>query len=85
MIISKQMCKAARALSDWTAVDLAKQSGVSHDTIRSFESGRTATLNARNQEAVRAAFGAAGIQFLAGGEVAQGAGVARIDKGTADT
>lgn len=74
------MCKAARALVDWTAIDLAKSSGVSHDTIRSFESGRTATLSARNQEAVRTAFSKAGIQFLKNGEVAQGAGVALTGK-----
>lgn len=75
MIIGKRICKAARALVDWTAVELAEHSGVSHDTIRSFESGRTTTLNARNQEAVRTAFTKAGIQFLENGEVAQGAGV----------
>lgn len=76
MIINRATCKAARALAEWNAVELAEKSGVPHDTIRSFESGRTVNLNARNQEAVRAAFAAAGVQFLTSGEVAQGAGVA---------
>lgn len=76
MIITKQMSKAARALIDWNAVELAEKANVSHDTIRSFESGRTATLNARNQEAVISAFEEAGIQFLESGEIASGPGVA---------
>ena len=76
MIITRQMSKAARALVDWNAVELAERANVSHDTIRSFESGRTATLNAKNQEAVLSAFKAAGVQFLESGDAATGPGIA---------
>ena len=76
MIITRQLCKAARALVDWNAAELAEKSHVSHDTIRSFESGRTATLSVRNQDAIRRAFASAGISFLENGTVAHGVGVA---------
>ena len=75
MIIDRQVCKAARALAEWTAVELAEKSGVPHDTIRSFESGRTKNLNARNQEAIGKALESQGIQFLESGDIASGAGV----------
>ena len=80
MIVSKQICKAARALTEWTAVELANISGVPHDTIRSFESGRTASLNARNQDAILKAFEKHGIQFLESGKTALGVGVTLKEK-----
>lgn len=68
--------KAARAYLDWTAVDLAEKAGVSIDTIRSFESGRTKSLSAGNQAAIGQALGGAGVQFLDPGDGAEGPGVA---------
>lgn len=36
--LTPRLCKAARALLNWTAVDLAEMSGVSVTTIRIYES-----------------------------------------------
>lgn len=76
MILTKQTCKAARMLLEWKANDLADAAGISPDTVRSFESGRTKSLSASNQEAVIRAFEAEGIQFLDNGDLASGPGVA---------
>lgn len=72
-MLTKGQCKAARALLDWTAADLSKAADVSSDTLRSFESGRTKSLSAGNQDAVMRALEAAGIEFIA--ENGGGAGV----------
>ncbi len=76
MILTKQTCKAARMLAEWTANELADAAQISQDTIRSFESGRTKTLSAENQATVISALEAQGIQFLDNGAVATGPGVA---------
>ena len=62
--MTQQDCKAARAYLEITAEYLATEAGVSLDTLRSFESGRTKTLSAANQAAVASALEAQGIQFL---------------------
>lgn len=73
--------KAARAYVSWTAKELAEISGVSLDTLRSFESGRSGSLSASNQAKVVSALEAEGVQFLENGQVATGPGVAvRPDK-----
>lgn len=72
-MLTRNQCKAARALLDWKSSDLAEASGMSPDTIRSFESGRTKSLSAGNQDAVVRALEAAGIEFIA--ENGGGAGV----------
>ena len=41
-----------------------------------YQSGRIVSLTAVNQEAIRSALTAAGLQFLESGEAAQGAGAA---------
>jgi transcriptional regulator with XRE-family HTH domain len=71
--LSRSVCKAARALLDWTASDLAQTAGMSADTIRSFESGRTKTLSRENERTVRSAFERAGVVFIE--ENGGGAGV----------
>lgn len=76
MLLTNGILRSARGLVDWSATDLAKRSSVSIDTIRSFESGRTKSLTATNQEAIRVAFVEAGVQFLESGDVATGPGVA---------
>ena len=76
MLLTNSILRSARGLVDWSATDLAKRSNVSIDTIRSFESGRTKSLTATNQEAIRVAFVEAGVQFLESGDVATGPGVA---------
>ncbi|KAA9010711.1 helix-turn-helix transcriptional regulator [Histidinibacterium aquaticum] len=75
--MTPQLCKAARALIEWTAADLSESSGVSSDTIRSFESGRSRSLRGDNDAAVRAAFAREGVRFLDSGETAEGIGVVR--------
>lgn len=79
MLLEAPFCKAARALLGWSANDLANESGISADTIRSFESGRTKNLNARNQEAILQAFHEAGISFLESGIQSPGEGLAIRD------
>jgi len=56
-------CKMARAALGWGVRDLAKASGISTDTICRFEAGEA--LRTRSIAALRIAFEAAGILFLA--------------------
>lgn len=74
--LTKEDCKAARVYLDWKAGDLAEAAGISIDTLRSFESGRSKTLSATNQAALIEAFKTQGIQFLEDGDNAEGVGVA---------
>lgn len=74
--LDQKTCKAARALVNWTAAELGISAAVPVDTIRSFESARTKTLNRENEAAIRKALEAQGVQFLEAGQVAGGAGVA---------
>ena len=64
MELSQELCKAARGLKQWSVKDLAEASGLSLDTLRSFESGRTKRLSASNQSAAIESFEAAGITFV---------------------
>lgn len=73
MELSQELCKAARGLKQWSIKDLAEASGLSVDTLRSFESGRTKRLSVGNQSAAVSAFEDAGIEFIA--ENGGGAGV----------
>ncbi len=75
-VLDRKVCKAARMLIDWKAADLAAAAAVSHDTLRSFESGRTKALSRENEEAIRKALEAQGVQFLESVQVAAGPGVA---------
>lgn len=72
-MLTRNQCKAARALVDVTAARLADAANVSPDTLRSFESGRTKFLSAENQAAVTRALEAAGVEFIP--ENGGGAGV----------
>lgn len=64
--LTPRLCKAARALLDWTSNDLAEQCGVSSTTIRIFESGARGITRLTMFSIVRA-FTDAGIEFLADG------------------
>ena len=75
MLLTKELSKAGRQLVGWTSKQLSETSGVSFDTVRSFESGRTKTLSAANQDAVQKALEGAGVQFLENGLTALGDGV----------
>lgn len=77
--LDQARCKAARILLNWTAAQLAEAAEVSLDTLRSFESGRSRTLNRDNERSIVTALEAAGVQFIQAGDAAKGAGVALID------
>jgi hypothetical protein len=63
--LTSAQIRAARSLIRWRAVDLAKQSSVGVATIRRAELAEGATsLTAANDQAIRRAFEAAGIEFL---------------------
>ncbi|GAB5447168.1 helix-turn-helix domain-containing protein [Gymnodinialimonas sp.] len=72
-----EQIRAARALLGWTASDLAQAAGVSYPTVQRMDAtqgpvgGRHATVIA-----IREALERDGIQFLQGGETANGQGVA---------
>lgn len=66
--------RAARALIGWSQTDLANASRVSISTIRDYETEKRQPI-ANNLAAIRAALEAAGVQFLADGDVATGPGV----------
>jgi transcriptional regulator with XRE-family HTH domain len=57
------LCRAARALLDWTQADLAASAGVGRDTVRHFESGARVPLPA-NLSKIRAALADAGIRLV---------------------
>lgn len=64
--LTPRLCKAARALLDWTSGDLAEYSGVSGTTIRIFESEARGISRLTMFSLVRA-FTDAGIVFLPDG------------------
>ena len=63
--LSSAQIRAARALLQWSAADLARESALGVNTIRRAEVavGRTA-LTAANDFAVRRALEAAGVEFI---------------------
>lgn len=63
-ILTQAQCKAARALLGWTASELAEAAGVSIDTLRSFESGRSKTLNRENEAKIVTALFEAGLDLI---------------------
>lgn len=69
-----QQSKMARVATGLGVRDLAKAAGVSPDTIARFERGEE--LRSSTVEAIRKALEAQGVQFLEGGQVASGPGVA---------
>jgi hypothetical protein len=57
--------RAARAIINWSAEDLARHSSVSLRTIRRAELGdRQTTMTAPNNLAIRRAFEMAGVEFI---------------------
>jgi transcriptional regulator with XRE-family HTH domain len=75
-MLTAAQCRAARALLDWSQLELAKQAGIGIVTVRQLEAGthgpRRATL-----DVVRRAFETAGVEFI--DENGGGAGV-RLSK-----
>ncbi len=86
MITSEQV-RAARALLRWEQKDLAEASKISLPSIKRLE-GQPGALAAqdRTADAIKAAFGHAGVTFLEDGEVSSGgAGVRLAKASTVDT
>ncbi|TQI75323.1 MULTISPECIES: helix-turn-helix domain-containing protein [Bosea] len=61
--ISIAQCRAARGLMDWSQAELASHSNLSESTIRDFEKNRRIP-GPNNLAAIRAAFEAAGVEFI---------------------
>lgn len=62
-MITKEQCRAARGLLDWTQQDLATQAKMSKTAINNFERG-TNDVRAESLQAIRDAFERADIQFV---------------------
>jgi transcriptional regulator with XRE-family HTH domain len=64
------LVRAARAVLDWTMMDLAQRSGVSAVTVRDYENAkfkrRPRGMNRANKMAIARAIEEAGIQFVGG-------------------
>ena len=73
MQITAALSKASRAMLGWKSLDLSERSGVPHDTIRTFESGRTKSMTTMNEKAILQTFEAGGLSFIT--ENGGGAGV----------
>ena len=76
-MIDPRQCRAARALLDWTQDELAKRTGLSAVTVRSFERG--GEMRGSNRNLIRMTLEAAGVQFIP--ENGGGAGVRLRDPG----
>lgn len=72
MAISREQCRAARALLEWTQDRLAETAAVSKKTIVDFEAGKRTPYDRTIADLV-SAFESAGIGFI--GENGGGAGV----------
>jgi DNA-binding transcriptional regulator YiaG len=79
MHIGPEQSRAARGLIEWSQTELATKSNLSESTIRDFEKGRRIP-STNNLSAIRIAFEAAGVMFLASGEsTAGGPGVRLVN------
>lgn len=71
-ILIPALCRAGRALVDWTQEELAIEAGVCRSTVREFENGNH-DLQRAKADAIVEAFRQAGVEFLASDS--QGPGV----------
>ena len=62
-MITREQCRAARALIGWSRADLAKAAQVSERTITDFERGARSPINA-SLAALTRALEAAGVEFI---------------------
>ncbi|MGD1824501.1 XRE family transcriptional regulator [Chromobacterium violaceum] len=67
-LILPEQSKAARALLAWSQQELAAKANVATSTVADFERGARSPM-ANNAQAIREAFEAEGLQFIAGGVV----------------
>lgn len=80
MNLLPEQCRAARALLDWTQIELAYRSGVSRSTVRDFEGGRH-VLSPASEGQVVTALEAAGVILLPLGSMGPGV---RLKRARAD-
>lgn len=73
-MITKAQIRAGRALLNWSQVELAAASGVSLQSIKNIEVGKT-DPRLSTATALRDALAKAGVTFLADGQAAVGDGV----------
>lgn len=73
-MITREQCRAARGLLDWSQGRLAEAASVGLSTVRQFEGGARQPI-ANNLAAIRSALEQGGVTLLADGDVATGAGV----------
>jgi transcriptional regulator with XRE-family HTH domain len=71
MDLLPEQSRAARALLDWTQIELAHRAGVSRSTVRDFEGGRHALSRASEAQIV-AVFEGAGVDLLPPGSMGPG-------------
>ncbi len=76
-MITKEQCRAARALLGWSRKQLAEKAGVSERTITDFERGARSPI-ASSLKALRCALENAGVEFIP--ENGGGAGVRLSNK-----
>lgn len=62
-MLTREQCRAGRAMLDWSRGDLAKACGLSERTITDFERGAR-DPHANNLAAIVRAFEAAGLEFI---------------------
>ncbi len=72
-MITREQCRAARALIEWSQHDLARKADVGFSTVRDFEKGRHAPQS-RNLLAIKDALEVGGVFFISENE-ATGPGV----------
>lgn len=65
MLLTPELCRAARALLNWQVDQLAIAAGLARPTVRRFEAG--ATVRPSSVEAMLQALQAAGLEFIAAG------------------
>ncbi len=64
-MISREQCRAARGLLDWSQAELARRSGLSVSAIRDFENGHHVP-HAANLDALIETFRLGGVEFTNG-------------------
>ena len=76
LVLAPELCRAARALLDWTPAELAARAHVTPDWLHEFEQGREPGGDDDPSEAerLRRVLEKAGIDFLDPGEASTGGG-----------